>query len=134
MKKILILILAGVLLPSLAFADLTYSRDPSGYYITSPVSFDVSMDSLNDIHTDCESLGADTWRIIIFLLPFGEFASEIVSELSHTFTLDLSEGEYGFVFAYCLKMRQFWEKEIWKVLGESQFLKLSLVMKMKKEF
>ena len=62
-KKLLILSLVGLLLPSLVFAAFSYTRTPIGYTISNPVSFDVSFDEFgSDVQCDWQA-GADGWGL-----------------------------------------------------------------------
>jgi len=96
MKKLLILlpILSFVFLPLVSFGAVSYSRSPSGYIITSPISVDVSVASTSDI-----GLTTNYWGIHIVGENTGSYNSSCVasSTLSLSDSLILAVDDYNLV-------------------------------------
>lgn len=89
MKKILLLILVGVLFPVLAFAQISYSRSPSGYTITNPVSFSIGgvFEFLPPVDTG--------WKVGLYKAIVGKvYESDCFTTTDGIYTETLSSGEY----------------------------------------
>ena len=71
----MLLLLSVLFLGSVVFGAVDYSRDPSGFTIENPVSFDVSFDDFSEL---CDA--SWNWWSIYFLSEIEEPALEIFSE------------------------------------------------------
>lgn len=120
-KKLFILSLGILLLPSLVFSAVDYSRNPSGYTISNPISFYVSFDDFNEI---CDE--SWTWWSFYILSEHPENPQDIFSEdlvvpttKNHTFVETLPLGIYTELkTACCGIIDEFLECEDWGVDGE----------------
>jgi hypothetical protein len=93
-----------LVLPSLAFGAVSYSRSPSGYTITSPVYISVSVDNvLSDL---CYQFPYTTkWKIRIYSIndiDYWESPEKDISEKSLSYDFDLPVGtQVAVVSATC---------------------------------
>lgn len=140
MNKIKFFILGlSLFLPFLSFAAINYNRTPSGFYISNPVSIDVSFDDIETNLFFCDEF-EDEWTITFYKLGAppedGLNIADLVprSQLSHTFVVNLPAGEYNSVMGSCvsdatginpnvvLEGEYFGENPIFMVIDTSQFL------------
>jgi hypothetical protein len=106
-KKILASLIVGLLFTSLsyapAYANVTYSRTPSGFEVTSPVTISVSFDSASD--TYCFDSNYNLyWDIQLWDVENLVGYSPVfpISELTKTFTLFLPVGtEVAGIGVFC---------------------------------
>ena len=109
MKKFIILISAGLLLPAFCFGAYTYERTPASYTISNPVSFDVSFDNWEDTYCHNYPL-TDHWGLEYQRISGGGMVySEILPDeiLTYTFVETLPLNIYDRVKIVC------YEGEIW---------------------
>jgi hypothetical protein len=99
MKKFIILILAGLLLPAFCLGAVSYSRTPSGYTISNPVSFEVSFSDF-EADTGCPP---NYWGIAVRQYLATDWINEFYASttMSHTFEEVLPIGEYWSVTFVC---------------------------------
>lgn len=90
---IISIIITGLVLPNLVFGAISYSRDPAGYSITSPVSFFVSGDIIEDI-VGYPAEDYSEWRIGVMDTAEQKYYSPIYSmeTLSVSPQISLPEG------------------------------------------
>lgn len=104
LKSSIVVALWIALLPSLVFGAVSYSRNPSGYTIFNPVSFQISFDDFSEF--DCDEEYSDFWTIYIYS-EFPENPQEIWGDWilpttkSHTFVETLPLGKYTEIKPAC---------------------------------
>jgi hypothetical protein len=109
MKKIKLLVYSlllpvGLLVGSTVFGATTYNRSPAGASITSPVSFNITLDTFNGVFGGCFG-DKNYWGISVY--DHGneiEYYSEAVSSttLSHIFVMTLPVADdYNYVTGVC---------------------------------
>jgi len=99
MKKFLIIPLSILFYASVAFGAVTYSRSPAGASVTSPVSFNVSVD---DLYADTGIDNTNNYWALGIENDLGVTFTDIVtsSTLAHIFTATLAVGDYKSVSVY----------------------------------
>lgn len=99
-----LLLPVGLLLGSTVFGATTYSRSPAGASITSPVSFDITLNTFNEVFGGCFG-DKNYWGISVY--DHGneiEYYSDAISSttLSHIFVMNLPVADdYNYVTGVC---------------------------------
>lgn len=92
------------LFPLSVLGAVIYERTPSGYYITSPITIDLSFDTWAE--TGCDEYGQNYWGVLLYETPpeWTEFLSEFVASttksISVEFPLEVGQ-EIGLITFAC---------------------------------
>lgn len=78
------------LFPFVVLGAVDYQRTPSGFYVSSPITIDLSFDAWAE--TGCDELGQNYWGVIIYGTPpdWTEFISEFVASTTKSISAEFS--------------------------------------------